>query len=518
MMESTTNIYLFALFFLYPLLVRNGYRDIMTVKTYFYWGITALYILLMLIFYISSGKWREIRTMTKKDIGAPGFGFAVFSILSIVSWIFGSNHREMFFGNYGRYMGLCSILCCVITFYFISQSINFPDYFWKIWCLVGVGISVLAVVNHLGFDPFFMYEAHTGERIYISTVGNLNVYAAYLSILLSLMMARYLLEKQRRWFYGIFLVVGFMGMVASNSDSVYLVVGVVFCILLWWCRDLSYGLRYLEMLLMWFGAEAGMLLLRNSFENETHSCEKLQGILKVVLNPFFLLVGGSLVLVIYLGLRGSSCTEKNGKRLHSVTEILWKWTRRIALGGVALAVLFVLGVMLYVNLNYTKAEAKVSLGYLWRYLYFSDQWGTSRMKVWEAAVCIFGRMNWREKIFGMGPAGFYHAAHKYLSEQELAVFTWGRLMDAHNGYLQYLISVGILGVLTFYGSFVALLVRFFKEGKRENNYVAYAVVVAAFMVQAIANNPHIFIEPLAFAVVAMGYGRLREEKKDEKRK
>ena len=32
MMESTTNIYLFALFFLYPLLVRNGYRDIMTVK------------------------------------------------------------------------------------------------------------------------------------------------------------------------------------------------------------------------------------------------------------------------------------------------------------------------------------------------------------------------------------------------------------------------------------------------------------------------------------------------------
>lgn len=503
LMESITNIYLFVLLFIFPFIYRNQYRDIMTVKTYFYWWITGIYVVLMCLFFLVSGRVaRWIREKGWRDWSLLDVGMLLFLGMSILSWLFSSKHIGMFLGTYGRSMGLFSIILCVAAFFSISYNANLPGYYWKVLCVVLGIVSLLAVANHLGYDPLGMYAGVTGEKIYISTIGNLNVFAAYLGVILPIIMVKYLLAD-KRWFHGIFLFVGFMGMVASNCDSIYLVIAVAFFVLLWWCKGKTEGARLVEEILMWFFS--GLLMLGIRFLCGSNHCERLQGILKVALTPRFLLTGFLIFAGIYIILHWG------------VNKNIWHRIRRIGLGVLVFSVILLVALMLYVNLCMDVAEAKQSLGYLWKYLYLGEQWGSRRMKVWEAAVQVFQRMSWKERLFGFGPAGFYYAAHTYLSESELAVFTWGKLLDAHNGYLQYLISIGIFGMISIYGSLVYAMTAFFKASKRENNYVVYAMAVAAFLVQAIANNPHIFIDPLLIAIVAMGYGKKRREKENEKR-
>ena len=57
--------------------------------------------------------------------------------------------------------------------------------------------------------------------------------------------------------------------------------------------------------------------------------------------------------------------------------------------------------MIYVNVAWTKHEAQEQLGALYSYLYFSNAWGTKRLRIWRAALEIYMRMSIPKKLIGV---------------------------------------------------------------------------------------------------------------------
>lgn len=61
--------------------------------------------------------------------------------------------------------------------------------------------------------------------------------------------------------------------------------------------------------------------------------------------------------------------------------------------------------------------------------------------------------------------------------------------------------------------FLFTTVRYlFKVGKEKPYVLAFAMSGVGFFVQAVVNNAHIYIDPLAFVLLAMGMSFVNEEK------
>ena len=168
-MESITNIYLFVLLFIFPFIYRNQYRDIMTVKTYFYWWITGIYVVLMCLFFLVSGRvtgW--IRKKGWRDWSLLDVGMLLFLGMSILSWLFSSKHIGMLWGTYGRSMGLFSIILCVAAFFSISYNANLPRYYWKVLCVV-LGIVSLLAVASIGGRTFIRCSFDKSKKYFLDT-------------------------------------------------------------------------------------------------------------------------------------------------------------------------------------------------------------------------------------------------------------------------------------------------------------------------------------------------------------
>lgn len=92
-------------------------------------------------------------------------------------------------------------------------------------------------------------------------------------------------------------------------------------------------------------------------------------------------------------------------------------------------------------------------------------------------------------VLGWGPENFLHVFEKHFDERYFSPGDgYGAWFDrAHSVYFDYLVSTGILGLLSFLGIFVVFFIRFFKTaGKRSviQNAVLFALPVA-YLVQGI---------------------------------
>ncbi|MBQ8167728.1 MAG: O-antigen ligase family protein, partial [Lachnospiraceae bacterium] len=136
---------------------------------------------------------------------------------------------------------------------------------------------------------------------------------------------------------------------------------------------------------------------------------------------------------------------------------------------------------------------------------FNDKWGTYRGFVWSRAWNIFCDAPIINKLFGYGNESFgtYMNAYYYEDMKEIV----GRLYDnAHNELLQYLITLGIFGVIAYVGLFLSSVIYMLKYGKQ--NYMVYAFLVATvgYFVQSLINLNQPITTPLYFVIMALGVG------------
>ena len=156
-------------------------------------------------------------------------------------------------------------------------------------------------------------------------------------------------------------------------------------------------------------------------------------------------------------------------------------------------------------------DRNTDLGSMEKLLRMSDAWGTHRGIMWLRSFNIFHDANLWQKLFGTGPDTFYFAFQPYFTQ--LQEYGDSSTDAAHNEYINYLITIGIVGTLSYLAFTGSALVRGFKASKKVPVVLARAAAVVCYLAQAVVNIALPIATPLFFIFVAMceGCARMPED-------
>jgi O-antigen ligase len=131
---------------------------------------------------------------------------------------------------------------------------------------------------------------------------------------------------------------------------------------------------------------------------------------------------------------------------------------------------------------------------------FNDDWGTHRGYIWRNAIENFFELPILKKIIGFGPETFgIFMLQKTTNNPYNEVFD-----SAHNEYLHLLVTVGILGLIS-YLLFIINNIWSFCRYKRNDLYTTAVVFgIICYSVQALVNLNLPITTPIFWLLLGMG--------------
>jgi len=145
-----------------------------------------------------------------------------------------------------------------------------------------------------------------------------------------------------------------------------------------------------------------------------------------------------------------------------------------------------------------------------QYFRLCDAWGNNRGYAWHWAVLMFINGSLKMKLFG---AGLDTAYLMYISQykQEMDANLPYYFKSAHNEYLNYLITIGLVGL----GIYIALLITAAKKSfsRAEENpfFGAVGLGIITYSAASFVNISQIITMPYIFIFISLA--GLRFEKK-----
>ncbi|WP_177205614.1 O-antigen ligase family protein [Acetitomaculum ruminis] len=505
-------VFLYGVFVtvVFPILFHDRYNDILHAKAaaFDYVSIGAiLFCGIVIISYLFSIRKLQDKKLKDylKDLSIIDKFIIVFMFATTISFLINPNKYNTFWGVDGRRIGYLALMICGVSYFLYSRYLKDIDLLMILTFLAAVFISLIAIANHLGFDPLDMFVTMPKESQLISTLGNRDCLAGYIILLWPVSMF-YIFKSPKKllriisWIY---LLISFAAVVAAMCDSAYIAIFIIALVSLCFVFDNYKSLiGYCYIFLSFFAVHIVMKYLRNVREEYAW---KAEGITEFLINNVWIL---ALATVFFL-LMAVFFTIMKKKEIDIGK---FKVLRIIVWIAAFISIAFLIGLMIYVSSKYeSKAECKEVFGTLANYIYFDESFGSSRGRIWNIALKTFLAMPFINKIFGYGPAGFRYALVEFL-EESVYTFKSGRLIDAHNEFLQYLVTLGIFGIISYFGIFISAIIRFAKNRKKDFLVAGALVTTAAFLSQGIINNTHIYIEPLLFLLLAIAEAKIREVK------
>ena len=222
-------LYVSAVFALHPLIMHNGYFDITEAKAAFYTGITAIYILSLVMLAVCG----ERIHFSKPGIAVTCL-WIYFAVYTVSSLAFG-NGREVFIAADNRYQGIGMTLLYALSVYLISNSCIWKDsrsgsvFYYAAAALLVNGI--FGIMNYHGIDPFGLYRHMSvfESRKFFSGIGNVDFISAYFSLfipaLVFITVSKF--KELKRWEKTLYIAACIAGIAAlpTASSSVYIGLG-----------------------------------------------------------------------------------------------------------------------------------------------------------------------------------------------------------------------------------------------------------------------------------------------------
>lgn len=485
--KSVTHSFISIILFVLPLAITNGYYNITETKLWAFYLISGGYIVIQLFLFVAfaiiNGKV-FLKSLSFKfefiDVAFILFGLSY--IISAATSQYGAN--DVVFGIGSRYQGALTITLYVLLYFVITRTFSFSPK-----CLVWAGISftivsVIAVLNGFSVDPLGIYSELSSENkgLYISTIGNVNFYSAYYNIILPPLVVGFCnaTDKKTLVVFGIFLLAGALGMVCTASESFLLgFVVAMLLLLLFLMNDKQALKRFIISCYLFIFTLTAYTNLYNSGVVKDGLNFAPSGLMVILSKP---VIVGLLVVLLTFVLIISKLKPKSMPKIKNVY-------------GILLVVGFVCSVVAIILVN--TSFKNVDLGELNNYLKFSAKWGTNRGQNWMFCVNEFASAPIISKLFGFGPETYYHLTEK------TGFYVTKSLDQAHNEYLQYLISVGLLGL----GAYACVLFDTIKNSIRsiEKNPVAESLLcgLIAYWIQATVNIAQPFTTPILFVFIAV---------------
>lgn len=501
------NYFLVAMFTLFPLFYTDYYYNIRHDKYFFFLVATAALVLMISATIITAS---DSPTKTNNNATAlpwyktftlTDYAFGAFILVCTISTIFSENPSDAFYGNSGRNNGLILMICYAVVYFLITRFFHFKNYVFVALAVCSIAIYLLDILNCFYIDPLGMFASLTDEQTiknFTSTIGNKNLMSSFICIVLPVTIALSVISKNRkqRIVCHISSAFGYMALMTADSYSGILGVGAVTAVLfIWFSRKIVRLKRFFLSLTVMLISGKLLRLFSYCMNDKSKGISEFQALLvysKLIwfVIAFFAVITAVLYLLDY---------KKPNKVLPLAVPIVFSVLFALGIAGIIFAVYY-----------FSVVDTETDLGFLKSFLRFNDSWGTHRGYMWIRSFWIFGDFSFYNKLFGCGPDTFATVFEPYF--EGLKHYGDSSTNCAHNEYINYLITTGILGLSSYLLIIFGALKGAIKSATKNPIVIAFAAAVISYAVQAVVNLAQPITTPLFIIFISLCEATYRQQK------
>ncbi len=134
-------------------------------------------------------------------------------------------------------VGTWTILVSVLVYFVISRCYTGKSDIWVYLYLGSFVVLAIGVIDRLGYDFLIMHdEIPLQYNIFISTIGNVNFWAAYLSMIVPFFMLATIFTRSRvrRACIYFFLLVAYFSLFITLTNTTYIGIGIAVLFVVWY--------------------------------------------------------------------------------------------------------------------------------------------------------------------------------------------------------------------------------------------------------------------------------------------
>ena len=486
-----------------PLVFQDYYFNILQVKYWYYCGVViaaaVIYVIMAVIFWNRDRKWCDgallkglKSNLSLKSLTVAEWAMLAFLLASAISTLQSEYVYESFWGNEGRFVGLFMIILYTISFFIIARKLEFKKWYLDVFLGTGMIVCLIGILHY--FEFYLDYVDFT------STIGNINTYTSYLALVVGVSTVLFTVEKEakRKVWYTVCVVISLFALITGISDNAYLTLLALLGLLPFVLFNSVRGVRnYVVILAIVCTEFIGIGFTVDKFPEHVLA---INGLFNVITDFKGLPVITVVLWILGIGLYFAECNVLKNAKESNLGRWIWLAVVIIVFSG--------LGKVLY-DVNIAGNVEKY--GSLRKYLLFNDDWGTHRGYIWHLAIRIYQKFPILHKLFGYGPDTFgIITVQGYFDEM---VGRYNEKFDSvHNEYLQYLVTIGIVGMIAYISLLVTVLARLIRKGKENPVILSTAMAVICYGAQALVNISVPIVAPVLFTLMAMGLAACRDEK------
>ncbi|MCD8083035.1 MAG: O-antigen ligase family protein [Clostridiales bacterium] len=508
--SGTISVFMLLLAVVFPLIYHDTYVDILETKYQCYYMIVlvmsvALLVIGLVLLFIdlkeyggehAGGLFSRLKPEHwKETFCLADVAVLLFWVCSVISTLQSEYLYESFWGNEGRYSGLFLLTLYVLAYFLISRFWKAPGWILQALIISGLIMCVIGITDYFQMDILDFRSRINPKQstLFTSTVGNINTYTAYVGIMMGFEAALYAGETDQKkmvWYY-VNMAICFVAIIMGCSENAYLAIGALFAFLPFWLFRTRRGVcRYLVILSTFATAVQITDWINQVFAEVVVGLDSVFEMLAGFggLLPVVILLWAATAVFYYF-----FCREGNGEKKTGAWPVR-AWSAFLLLCIAAL--LFML-----VDANAMGGGSRY--GALGQYLVFQDSWGTNRGYIWRKSAELYSQFPILHKLFGYGPDTF-GILTTYNIRTDM-VETTGQIYDsAHNAYLQYMLTIGITGMLTYILFHVSALWRMAKKLAKSPYVVACLFAVLCYDFQALVNLDLPIATPIMWFLLSTG--------------
>lgn len=407
-------------------------------------------------------------------------------------------------------------------------------------------VFLLGLLNRYGVNPLHMESSGPG---FISTIGNINWYCGYWSVLFPVCCGIFLFREkvlpgsrsahtgalQQRTpasvlydflpvLSGIAVVIGFATGVSQGSDSGLLVLAAITLILGCFAGKEKEDLRhFIELLLLFCVSLTGLFALQHLFPERNKY--QTAGYLFLTGKPWGLIFGVLLLcLYFFLFIRKKNCANGRTKTVENYRDnkltgtadrgIVWTYRAWQILTGLSAAALVLYIGLLIFNTTHPGVIPALDGNALFT---FNTSWGSSRGATWSIGIHTFLAQNFGHRLFGVGPdsmaAYLYQSDNSTLLAEVRATFGDKRLTNAHGEWITVLVNTGLMGLLSFAAMIISAVGTLFSR-KQKTLVKACGLAVLCYTLHNIFSFEQMMNISQMYLVMGIGMAVAEKEERD----
>lgn len=477
---TLTKLYVYFMFLIYPFFFHNYYFDIVTCKYILFMVITGIEFVIS-IFYLPDAFFEKIKNK-KIKLYISDYLMIAFMVINIISVCISDNMKYAVSGADGRNMGLSTVICLTFIYFLITRTFEINNMFYKISAIGSILVSIVGILQFAGIDIFGFYNQleFSQKLFYMSTLGHIDVYTSYFSITIPVIYMNYLKSDRIREkiFYFTALVFNLTGVICGQCDSSYIVLFIsIFVVMIFIgkiCKKVSLSEFILPIVITELITKILLELNKKAVESRT-----IGAFTKIFFSDNVFLL---LVIILGISVLIETKTVINMVKLKKV----YIFTLCTGIAGY---------IVLVICFSTLFKEKK--LGELENILRFGRSYGSYRGYIWKVLIKDFKNMSIKNKLFGIGTDSLKpYLINRY--GDKMYKVTNAYYDNAHNEFLQYLVTTGIFGL----ASYIGIVVVSIKNALKDEKKLIPLVGVICYLGQSVVNINQVVTTPLFFIMIS----------------